>query len=294
LVNDNDLTSTVQQLIGNIMGKTVLQHMDSNSSVISYGNEDLAPYRDLPQSSTRVALTCMGAVTNNPLLSTTAPFRQHKFVMKIAGFSQRVGHKLVVKSTKATIDVGLPSPTKWCLLLYPNGNQEDREGFVSLYLYRWDKQTTPVPATFTFAILNSLAQKSFVVDVNEKKMFGHSAGNSKSLGAPKFVSRDDLFDSAWGLLQDDTLTVVCEMHVFTADSPDRHTSKKGSGSGGQAAAAPSRGIKFGNWVEELHYTQHPEEVDRKKHKGGNMAVGLFNPMRFLHSIETWKKEETEV
>ena len=28
------------------------------------------------QSSTRVALTCMGAVTNNPLLSTTAPFRQ--------------------------------------------------------------------------------------------------------------------------------------------------------------------------------------------------------------------------
>jgi len=35
-------------------------------------------------------------------------------------------------------------------------------------------------------------------------------------------------------------------------------------------------------------------VDRKKQKGGNMAVGLFNPMRFLHSIETWKKEETEV
>ena len=28
------------------------------------------------QSSTRVALTCMGAVTTNPLISTTAPFRQ--------------------------------------------------------------------------------------------------------------------------------------------------------------------------------------------------------------------------
>merc|ERR1719400_2860215 len=138
------------------------------------------------------------------------------------------------------------------------------------------------------------AQKSFVVDVNEKKMFGHSAGNSKSLGAPKFVSRDDLFDSAWGLLQDDTLTVVCEMHVFAADSHERQNSKKGSGAGQASSSGPSRGIKFGNWVEELHYTQHPEEVDRKKQKGGNMAVGLFNPMRFLHSIETWKKEETEV
>lgn len=268
------------------MGKPQLHHLDSNSSIQSYGNEDLAPYRDLPQASARVALTCMGALTSNPLLSTTAASSHHKFVMKIAGFSQRVGHKLVVKSTKATIDVGLPSPTKWCLLLYPNGNQEDREGFVSLYLYRWDKQTTPVPATFTFAILNSLREKSFVVDVNEKKMFGHSAGNSKSLGAPKFVSRDDLFDSAWGLLQEDTLTVVCEMHVFTGE-PAEKAGKKGS------SQQVGRGIWFGNWVEELHYTQHPDEAERKKQKS-TMATGLFNPMRFLHSMESWKKEETEV
>ena len=31
-------------------------------------------------------------------------------------------------------------------------------------------------------------------------------------------------------------------------------------SGSGPSSAPSRGIKFGNWVEELHYTQHPEEV----------------------------------
>ena len=47
--------------------------------------------------------------------------------------------KFALKKTnvQASIDVGLDQPTRWCLLLYPNGNQEDREGFVSLYLYRY-------------------------------------------------------------------------------------------------------------------------------------------------------------
>merc|ERR1712038_667077 len=64
----------------------------------------------------------------------------------------------------------------------------------------WDKRPEPVAATFKFSLLNSAGEKSFVVDVAEKKMFGHAGGNSKSLGAPKFVSRDDLLSSSWGLL----------------------------------------------------------------------------------------------
>ena len=80
--------------------------------------------------------------------------------------------------------------------------------------FRWDKQIEPVAATFKFSLLNTALEKSFVVDVAEKKMFGHSGGNSKSLGAPKFVSREDLLNSAWGLLNDDTLTVICELKVF--------------------------------------------------------------------------------
>ena len=36
-----------------------------------------------------------------------------------------------------------------------------------------------MPATFSFALLNTSREKAFVVDVNEKKMFGHSSGNSK-------------------------------------------------------------------------------------------------------------------
>ena len=174
--------------------------MDSSTSVLSYKNEDVNRYPDLPQKTTRLALAAAGAASTNPLIDPSLPFKEHKFVMKISQFSQRQGHKLVVKSTKACIEAGLTCPTKWCLLLYPNGNQEDREGYVSLYLYRWDKQQTPVPATFTFAIINAYKEKSFVVDVSEKKMFGHAPGNSRSLGAPKFVTREDLMDPNWGLL----------------------------------------------------------------------------------------------
>ena len=43
----------------------------------------------------------------------------------------------MLKSTTAYVAIGLTNPTKWCLLLYPNGTQKDREGFASFYLYRY-------------------------------------------------------------------------------------------------------------------------------------------------------------
>ena len=49
-----------------------------------------------------------------------------------------------------------------------------------------------------------------------------------------------------------------------------------------------------NYVEELHFLPHPEEVDHKKKGRTTNPVGLFNPMRFLHSMDAWKKVETEV
>ena len=160
-------------------------------------------------------------MSSNPYLDQSQDYLEHCFVMRIAQFSQIYSPtKLVLRSTKASLDIGLPQPSKWCVLLYPNGNQPERQGFVSLYLYRWDKQPDPVAATFKFSLLNSNNEKSFLVDVSEKKMFGHAAGNSKSLGAPKFVSRDDLLNSSWGLLSDDTLTVICQLRVFV-NSPER-------------------------------------------------------------------------
>lgn len=268
------------------MVKAVLEH---NDSILSYGTEDLAQFKDLPQTTTKIVLGCAGAMSSNPYLDPSQDYLEHCFVMRIAQFSQIYSPtKLVLRSTKASLDIGLGQPSKWCVLLYPNGNQPERQGFVSLYLYRWDKQPEPVAATFKFSLLNSNNEKSFVVDVSEKKMFGHAAGNSKSLGAPKFVSRDDLLNSSWGLLADDTLTVICQLKVFLSSDESPRNKK--------LSERTSRRIRFHPQVEELHYHQEPEEHDKRKVKADKMSVGLFNPIKFLNSIDQWRIEkfETEI
>ena len=54
------------------MVKAVLEHTDS---ILSYGTEDLAQYKDLPQTTTRIVLGCAGAATNNPYINSAAGYQ---------------------------------------------------------------------------------------------------------------------------------------------------------------------------------------------------------------------------
>ena len=54
------------------MVKAVLEHTDS---ILSYGTEDLAQYKDLPQTTTRIVLGCAGAATNNPYIDSAAGYQ---------------------------------------------------------------------------------------------------------------------------------------------------------------------------------------------------------------------------
>ena len=58
----------------------------------------------------------------------------------------------------------------------------------------------------------------------------------------------------------------------------------------------SRRIRFHPRVEELHYHQEQEEQDKRKVKPDKTSVGLFNPIKFLNSIDQWRidKFETEI
>ena len=59
----------------------------------------------------------------------------------------------------------------------------------------------------------------------------------------------------------------------------------------------SKRLRFHPEVEELHYAQSEEaEADKRRLKGDKMSVGLFNPIKFLNSIDQWRmdKFETEI
>ena len=54
--------------------------LEHNDSILSYGTEDLAQYRDLPQATTRIVLGCAGAATTNPYIDTTAGYQVGVFL----------------------------------------------------------------------------------------------------------------------------------------------------------------------------------------------------------------------
>ena len=57
-------------------------------------------------------------------------------------------------------------------------------------------------------------------------------------------------------------------------------------------------LRFHPEVEELHYHRddHEGDQDKRRVKGDKMSVGLFNPIKFLNSIDQWRidKFETEI
>ena len=57
------------------MVKAVPPPLEHNDSILSYGTEDLAQYRDLPQATTRIVLGCAGAASTNPYIDTAASFQ---------------------------------------------------------------------------------------------------------------------------------------------------------------------------------------------------------------------------
>ncbi|KAM3865565.1 speckle-type POZ protein-like A isoform 1-T1 [Diretmus argenteus] len=113
----------------------------------------------------------------------------------------------VLKSS--TFSSGPNDKMKWCLLVVPNGLDDDTKDYLSLYLLLVSRPKSEVRAKFKFSLLN--AKREEMIAMESKKTYPFV--QDEDWGFKKFVRRDFLLDEANGLLPDDKLTLFCEISI---------------------------------------------------------------------------------
>jgi len=97
---------------------------------------------------------------------------------------------------------------KWCLRVNPKGLDEESKDYLSLYLLLLSNKSE-VRAKFKFSILNSKGEETKAMESQRAYKFVMG----KDWGFKKFIRRDFLMEEANGLLQEDKLTLFCEVSV---------------------------------------------------------------------------------
>ncbi|XP_043910891.1 speckle-type POZ protein-like [Protopterus annectens] len=99
---------------------------------------------------------------------------------------------------------------RWYLRMRPCETDERYgEEYVSIFLCLQKSPNPEVMAEFKFSVLNANGEETLVT-VTEKP---YQFKNSTAFGFKKFVKRDFLLDDTNELLQDDTLTIFCEVRI---------------------------------------------------------------------------------
>uniref|UniRef100_A0A0K0F3J7 Speckle-type POZ protein-like (inferred by orthology to a human protein) n=1 Tax=Strongyloides venezuelensis TaxID=75913 RepID=A0A0K0F3J7_STRVS len=140
-----------------------------------------------------------------------------KYMYTIQNFSlrpEKTGEKII----SPTFVVGSEERSEWCLLVYPNGDEEESKEYVSVYLtlLKPDK----AKGKYKFSILNDKKEEKNVKFVTESKDFVKDMG----LGFPQFVKRDFLLNESNGLLNNNKLTIQCEAEIFELESENHENS----------------------------------------------------------------------
>ncbi|KAH9364555.1 hypothetical protein HPB48_017720 [Haemaphysalis longicornis] len=138
------------------------------------------------------------------------------YTWTVRNFSLRreeTGEKVV--SSKFSMPKFLFSVPAWFLHLYPNGEDAESEGYVSLYLFR-DSECSSLFYEYKLALLDKAKREVCVQKTTAPIPPGGRWGFSK------FIEKDCLLKSAESLLVDDTLTIYCEVLSFCDSVYHRH------------------------------------------------------------------------
>uniref|UniRef100_A0A0K0FD94 Speckle-type POZ protein-like (inferred by orthology to a human protein) n=1 Tax=Strongyloides venezuelensis TaxID=75913 RepID=A0A0K0FD94_STRVS len=145
------------------------------------------------------------------VLYTNKTDNYFKYKYTIENFFQR-SEKIGEKVISPTFVVGSKERSEWCLLVYPNGQDEDSKGYISIFLtlIKPDK----AKAKYRFSILNNKKDEENVKFVTESENFVKDMG----LGFSQFVKRDFLLNESNGLLMNGHLVIFCEAEIIDLKS----------------------------------------------------------------------------
>ncbi|XP_028818623.1 speckle-type POZ protein-like [Denticeps clupeoides] len=99
---------------------------------------------------------------------------------------------------------------KWSLFLSTNGVGFQNERCLSFYINLVSGPETGVRCKGRMAILNSKGEEAISRDTGRVE----SLMEGFAIGLPNFARWDDIMAEEAGILQDDTLTLTCEIHVL--------------------------------------------------------------------------------
>lgn len=129
---------------------------------------------------------------------------------------KQVGDKITSPKFYTSKDwFGLKS--KWQLELYPKGNHNDQEGYVSVFLKNLNEKC--IYGEFSLSLLN---------EINERVAYVHEdgAGIDDVWGDHQFIKESFLMDSKNKILLDNKIIIVCKIILDKEDAPEKEVLKK--------------------------------------------------------------------
>ncbi|XP_036282234.1 speckle-type POZ protein-like [Pipistrellus kuhlii] len=99
---------------------------------------------------------------------------------------------------------------KWCLRVYPKGQDEESKDYLSLFLVLVSSSNSISLAKFKFSFLIDKEEKTFEI-ICMKSCYTCSFAQGQEWGFKKFIPLDVLLHEGDSLLPDDKLTLFCEV-----------------------------------------------------------------------------------
>ncbi|XP_054581093.1 speckle-type POZ protein-like [Eptesicus fuscus] len=178
---------------------------------------------------------------------------------------------------------------KWCLRVYPKGQDEESKDYLSLYLFLVSSPKTILLAKFKLSILNDNGEE--IKSLESRHAYRFVQG--KDWGFKKFIRRDVLLDEYYRFLPIDKLNLFCEVSVVQDSVTISGQNARKMVKVPECQLADELGGLWENsWLIDCCFCVAGQEV--QAHKAILAARSPVFRAMFEHAMEESKKNPVEI